>query len=57
VLLTIHHLRKSDIHLLHKEYYFSCMSESEDDQAGAQHGASYEDEHSSVVSGVDSKLN
>jgi len=25
--LSIHHLRKSDIYLLHKEYYFSCMAE------------------------------
>ncbi len=30
--LSIHHLRKSDIYLLHKEYYFSCMAESDDDQ-------------------------
>ena len=49
--------RVANVLLMYKEYYFSCMSESEDDQAGAQHGASYEDEHSSVVSGVDPKLN
>ena len=29
--LSIHHLRKSDIYLLHKEYYFSCMADSDDD--------------------------